>query len=275
MHQIAVLLFQLLCLRVCDVTSLDCALGSLVHPFSHRPELNSVLHRVYKWKTSLEPGRVYKMPGNIRDELHVAVLYLSLCDVSVRAPAEDVLRATDATPSGFGGCAADCPPKLMRALHRLDRHRGEHVRLDWADTNAPWLPSCVPKADAATNALFEQLAWKVTTSGRFRRTGHINLQEARALKHEIGNMVMLDPEACRCHRRSVVGVDSRVLGGAAGKGRSSSYRLNGILRGLAAVLVSFRISVALPWISTKANPADHPSRFVPLPPPAPRTPAVD
>ena len=99
MHQIAVLLFQLLCLRVCDVTSLDCALGSLVHPFSHRPELNSVLHRVYKWKTSLEPGRVYKMPGDIRDELHVAVLYLSLCDVSVRAPAEDVLRATDATPS--------------------------------------------------------------------------------------------------------------------------------------------------------------------------------
>ena len=99
MHQIAVLLFQLLRLRVCDVTSLDCAHGSLVHPFSHRPELNSVLHRVYKWKTSLEPGRVYKMPGDIRDELHVAVLYLSLCDVSVRAPAEDVLRATDATPS--------------------------------------------------------------------------------------------------------------------------------------------------------------------------------
>ncbi len=273
-HQIGVLVFELVCLRVCDGPTLDTVLGSLVHPFSHRPELSSVLHRIYKWRHSLVDGVVYKFPGDIRDELCVAVLFLALCDVNVRAPCEDVLRATDATPTGFGGCVAPCPARVMRALFRFGRHRGEHVRLDWADTNATWMPSWMPKADAATNALFEQLPWRVSNAGRFRHSGHINLQETRALKAEIKNMILQDPTRCKLHRRSVVGVDSRVLCGAGMKGRSSSYRLNGVLRTLTSLLISYRISIALPWVATHSNPADHPSRRAPLPPPATPTPEV-
>ncbi len=222
-------------------------------------------------KSSLEERRVYKLPGDIRDELCMSVLFLALADVSVRAPVEDVLRCTDATPSGYGACETECPPKLMRALYRLGRHRGEHVRLDWADTQAPWLPSRMPKADAATNALFEQLAWRVSGAGHFRKTAHINLQETRALKAELKSMILRSPETCKLHRRSVIGVDSRVLCGAGMKGRSSSYRLNGILRTVTGLLVSFRIAIALPWIATGSNPADHPSRQAKLPPPAART----
>ncbi len=61
--QIAVLVFQFVCLRAADVGILDRVLGSLVHPLQHRTELSSVLYRVYKWKSGLYPGKVYKVPG--------------------------------------------------------------------------------------------------------------------------------------------------------------------------------------------------------------------
>ena len=51
----------------------------------------------------MEKYTVYRVPGDIRDELCIAVLFLALGDVDIRAPCEPVLRATDATPSGFGG----------------------------------------------------------------------------------------------------------------------------------------------------------------------------
>ncbi|CAK0800076.1 unnamed protein product [Prorocentrum cordatum] len=67
----------------------------------------------------------------------------------------------------------------------------------------------------------------------------------------------------------VCGVDSRVCAGAFGKGRSSSFKLNGILRTVMPYLLSCRCHVALVWIGTHFNPADAPSRFRPLPEPGP------
>ena len=87
--------------------------SSLVHPLQHRTELSSVLHRVYKWKSGLYPGKVSKVPGDIRDELSIATLFVALCDINIRAPVEKVIRTTDATPSGFGATVAPCPPRVL------------------------------------------------------------------------------------------------------------------------------------------------------------------
>ncbi|CAK0798347.1 unnamed protein product, partial [Prorocentrum cordatum] len=65
------------------------------------------------------------------------------------------------------------------------------------------------------------------------------------------------------------GVDSRVCAGAFGKGRSSSFKLNGILRSIMPYLLSCRCHVALVWIGTHFEPAGAPSRFRPLPEPGP------
>lgn len=118
------------------------------------------------------------------------------------------------------------------------------------------------------------MPWSVTLSGHFGRVAHINLQEARALKLEIRRVICDSPQLARTPRRCVCGVDSRVLCGAVSKRRSPSYRLNGILRCLSSLLVSFRLSLALPWVGAKFNAADFPSRFVPLPPPCPLTSGV-
>ncbi len=59
--------------------------------------------------------------------------------------------------------------------------------------------------------------------------------------------------------------DSRVVIGAFSKGRSSSFRLNGILRSRLPFLVFSDICLALLWVETKSNIADYPSRFAALP----------
>jgi len=59
--------------------------------------------------------------------------------------------------------------------------------------------------------------------------------------------------------------DSSVTIGAIGKGRSSSYKINGILRGMLGPCLVTGNSWALNFIGTKWNPGDYPSRRKPLP----------
>ncbi|CAE8611036.1 unnamed protein product [Polarella glacialis] len=63
--------------------------------------------------------------------------------------------------------------------------------------------------------------------------------------------------------------DSQVCVGALGKGRSSSFQLNGIMRGMLGYLICTDTTLRLVWVGTKSNPADAPSRFEPLAAPAP------
>ncbi|CAE7206467.1 unnamed protein product [Symbiodinium sp. CCMP2592] len=64
--------------------------------------------------------------------------------------------------------------------------------------------------------------------------------------------------------------DSRVVVGACTKGRSSSFKLNGMLRSQLPYLIFGDLALALLWVETESNFADWPSRFRPLP--APRSP---
>jgi len=61
--------------------------------------------------------------------------------------------------------------------------------------------------------------------------------------------------------------DSRVVVGACAKGRSSSFKLNGLLRTQLPFLVFGDLALALLWVETESNVADFPSRFRPLPAP--------
>ena len=63
--------------------------------------------------------------------------------------------------------------------------------------------------------------------------------------------------------------DSSVCVGAFSKGRSSSFKLNGITRACLGHTVFRWFELALIWVSTHFNPADFPSRNIPLPPPGP------
>ena len=133
----------------------------------------------------------------------------------------------------------------------------------------------MPRPTEEIDSLFRSLDWRVTGAGRFSRTSHINIQEARALKTDIRRVSMLrlcEPLATLQHTvgtRALYGIDSRVVCGKVRKGRSSSYRLNGVQRTLTGYLLAARILPCLIWVGTKSNSSDHPSRGAPLPAPEP------
>ena len=61
-------------------------------------------------------------------------------------------------------------------------------------------------------------------------------------------------------QRVIVSVDSGVVKGAVRKFRSSSRRLNSVLRRRAALCLAANVNVEVLWIPTWANPSDTPSR---------------
>ena len=81
--------------------------------------------------------------------------------------------------------------------------------------------------------LCQSLRWRVTAGFRFQTVAHINIQETKALTREIIRLAALDLPP----RRFIVFLESAVCVWAYSKGRSSSFRLNHVLRGLARHLV--------------------------------------
>ena len=173
----------------------------------------------------------------------------------------DTIYATDATPSSGGAVEVKVNQKIAMALHRSAEVRGCHVRLD--DLPGVDMHKLVrPSADIDSLAL--SLPWSVRSAYKFRFSGHINLQEARAIKFEVRRLAAELPGPIRI----IFLCDSQVCVGAIGKGRSSSFKLNGILRSMLGHLIAGRIVLRIVWVSTGANPGDYPSRFAALPTPS-------
>ena len=66
------------------------------------------------------------------------------------------------------------------------------------------------------------------------------------------------------HRKYLVLCDSQVVVGACRKMRSSSYPLLRQLWCMAAIFFATGVRLVLRWIPTKENPADGPSRGLPI-----------
>lgn len=94
----------------------------------------------------------------------------------------------------------------------------------------------------------------------FRVSKHINILELRRLILNVRYLAKKRRRRCRV----LIGLDSRVVLGAASKGRSSSRSLNFHLRRLAIVTTTHEIALVLFWLPAWGNPADAPSRFASL-----------
>ena len=67
--------------------------------------------------------------------------------------------------------------------------------------------------------------------------------------------------------RVVILLDSLVARGAAAKGRSPSIPLNAELRKMVGDIIGYELYVGYHFTTTRLNPSDDPSRFVPVRPP--------
>ena len=237
--------------------------GYLAFCFQYRRELYALLHHMYKYIDRMPQSRWVRIPGHIADELRSCALHLPFACCSMRRQLSGTIVATDATPTGGGAVFANVPSGLASELWRRSEIRGQAVRLDREsdlrlDAEVPAEPS------KFASVVSQCVHWHVRASYSFRQTSHINLQEARALRREL--MRMAANPAWRNHLIICLN-DSRVVVGCMSKGRSSSYKLNGVMRSLVPHLVTSGLGIGLIWIETGANIADCPSRFTSLPPP--------
>jgi len=99
--------------------------------------------------------------------------------------------------------------------------------------------------------------FKVLFSYDFRKSSHINIQEALAYRTLIRHLSRYRPG----HRVAIL-QDSRVVLGAAGKGRSSSPHLNRILCSALPFIIGAELYPNSIQVPSKFNSADDPSRYV-------------
>ena len=94
---------------------------------------------------------------------------------------------------------------------------------------------------------------------KFKKAGHINVNEIRTYKSWIKSMA----KSC-CDSRFIGLLDSRVTIGAASKGRSSSYSLSRVLKGCVAYIIGGGLYPGLLHIYSSDNRADDPTRERPV-----------
>ena len=91
---------------------------------------------------------------------------------------------------------------------------------------------------------------------------HINIKEIRGCLRTVRRRAM------HCYyERQVYGLDSQVAIGALAKGRSPSYAINNELRTGLPDTLALRHYGGYKFAPTRLNPADHPTRDTPIPPP--------
>jgi hypothetical protein len=243
--------------------TLQSLLGAAVHPLMHHRPWFSVFNRAYRFTKGLKGHRACRVPADVADEFKGALLGLLSATADIRAPISTRLYATDATPTAAAVVEAPVSRAMVSQLRHFSEHKGKYVRLDgqpvddfvqhWTSTH---LPEVLREAVAGA-------PWKVLATCKFKESSHVNLQELRAVKLLLRNLVRSGFK----REQLVILTDSRVVLGALGKGRSSSTRLNAILRSMLGWQVLLGVDLAVCWISTTENIADDPSRDVPLRPP--------
>ena len=259
---IAFLLFCVLSQPRVPVTILKRVVALCIHPLLHRRELMCFLHRFFNWLSHVKGSRA-RLPSDIKEELLVVALHLSVARADVRAPVCTRISATDATPQRGGSVETTCSSELADALYDSCEVRGRRVRLDRSPFSIIPEHEELPVPDPIVADVANCAPWSVTRNHDFPETQHINLQELSEVLNEVKHASVL----CQQAERLVNICDSRVTVGAWARGRSSSTLVNGILREATCWRVLARKTLGNVFAKSGDNPSDDPSRDVPLRPP--------
>ena len=144
--------------------------------------------------------------------------------------------------------------RLSQALvhHYLRRmeFRGSDVRLD---VGLFYRPDAAPRTSIDPG----RWSWSVAHSYPFRTQEHINILELRAILHTLEWRARTSTfHSCRFLHLS----DSQVCLTVLVKGRSSSRKVNRLLRRICSLCLALNVYPLWSWIESRLNPADEPSR---------------
>ncbi len=147
----------------------------------------------------------------------------------------------------------DMKSMTQRIVHHYLKRmefRGSDVRLD---LGMFYRPDVAPRTSIDPS----RWSWSVAHSYPFRQAEHINVLELRAILHTLEWRARTATfHSCRFLHLS----DSQVCLSVLNKGRSSSRKLNRLLRRISALCLALNVLPLWAWVESRLNPADEPSR---------------
>jgi len=228
--------------------------GSATYALQFQRSLFSLFSRVYQVArtNTRDPFAVQ----TAEEELLLFVFLTPLIQSNLRLPLASWIGSTDASPYGGAGGTAQISSSEAQQLLRAVDFRGAAVRLDGKEVLGR-KPTCIsfPTRD------FE---WHVKHSYPWKHAQHINVLETVAY---FMFLRWLTRKGIRFTKFIHI-FDSIVALSALAKGRSSSCRLNGVLRRIGALQVFSQIFPLVVWTNSSDMPMDYASRrFQPGRPP--------
>ncbi len=128
--------------------------------------------------------------------------------------------------------------------------RGSDVRLD---LGVLFKPDLAPRTSIDPS----RWIWSVAHAYPYKTREHINLLELRSILHALEWRARTASfHSCRFLHLS----DSQICLAVLTKGRSSSRRINRILRRISALCLCLNLYPLWAWVESRLNPADEPSR---------------
>ena len=236
-----------------------------------RPAL-SVLQESYRYVQCAD-RRPFTLWHTVRQELICLMALTPLLQTDMSAPFCPVAYATDASDLAGGVCQTPLTPELAAVLYPLSSRPAANLLPRPSSSSAPFdhpaeldeLPELL-KPELSPSGLHllqsvQQARWSVVVSSPWRHPQHINTLELHAVLLALRHSLSHPHSVCR---RIFLIVDSSVAFYALWKGRSSSGQLLPVLRQVAAHLLASATSLQPCWVPSEWNPADAPSRLVPL-----------
>lgn len=144
--------------------------------------------------------------------------------------------------------------KLVHHFLRRSEYRGSDVRLD---LGIVYKPDMAPRTSIDPS----RWVWSVADAYPYKVGQHINVLELRSILHALEWRAR---SSVSCNQRFLHLSDSQICLAVLTKGRSSSRKLNYLLRRICALTLTLNIYPLYAWIESRLNPADEPSRrFMP------------
>ena len=227
------------------------------HGFVHsaRPCLRSIFEHTYGWLTSVRGRRrdLVSIPNVVWVELAMSCLLLPFCSFNLSAPWSTRIECTDSSMTGLGRAWGIAPKHVVQLLARYSDHGQVYTNL-----KLPWSIGLTTEHKCPLRRVripIERIKWH--TAGAPWNPAHITLGEADAVTWAAEDRLRRPvDEGCRF----VHPLDSAACAGCLSKGRSSSFQLNSRCRRVCAINIAGGHEVFYPWMPSKENPADEPSR---------------
>ena len=244
-------------------------IGLVVYVSLYARAALSFLDVVFHEARAYTAGEVFIPSRRARTELATWLAFVPFMSVDLRAAFDTRVFATDASSRSCAAVVSQLPVGLLKEIWRFRPRRGvgqrydvvsrgcsEEVLTDESDDNSESEEGCGDGRWASE--LCCAVGWQPVFRYTVRRHEHIVTKEARPICTLIRHLAS---EVRTGGSRVVSFADSSPNIGAWAKGRSGSdFRLGRHLRQVAPDLLLTDLQVAIPYVSTKFNPADAPTR---------------